>query len=125
MLEPVQAWASRKVHYLMQVQDIMDKYAVSGAPRLPFERAYPNLLYTEGPVQVLDDVSKQWYMEKFGVDAQLKHLVKCILNAHDGEVRLLGDADWVQFPVTDGEWGVTGQFTVYHPRFWHCQFIRN
>ena len=123
--EPVQAWASRKVHYLLQIEEIMGTFAEIGAPRLPFERAYPDLRYIEGPVQMLNDDGKRWYMENLDVDAQLKKLVKFILCAHDGEVRLLGDTDWEEFPVTDGEWGVTGQFTVYHPRFWHCQFIRN
>jgi len=50
-----------------------------------------------------------------------------VLNWHDGEVRLLGDFQWVRFPATGGQPVVDehGPFTVFHPHFWQYQYMKN
>ena len=119
--EVVQALGSRKMHYLKQLEVIMDDAAAPGAPELPFTRLFPNLQFLEGPVRVLDDAAKQWYIDNLGIDRRLKKYVKHILGWHDGEVRLLGDAVWEEFPAARGRTEVT----VFHPNFWHYQFMKN
>ena len=107
--EPVQAFGSRKMHYLKEVEEIMDTAVAPGAPELPFTRLFPNLQFLDGPVGVLDDEAKRWYMDHLNIDPGLKLYVKHILNWHDGEVRLLGDPFWAKFPATGGvRWALTG-----------------
>ena len=123
--EPVQALGTRKIYYLKQLEDIMDAAAAPGAPELPFTRLFPNLQFLEGPVRVLDDRAKRWYMENLGIDSTLKLYVKHILNWHDGEVRLMGDFQWETFPATGGDQVVPGGFTVFHPHLWHYQYMKS
>ena len=71
-------------------------------------------------MRVLDDEARRGYMENLGIDRTMKSYVKHILNWHDGEVRLLGDFQWVrfdlvQFPAAGGDQVVPGGFTVFHP----------
>ena len=55
----------------------------------------------------------------------LELYVKHILNWHDGEVRLLGDPSWAKFPATGGDQVGSDGLTVFHPRFWHYQYMRS
>ena len=71
-------------------------------------------------MRVLDEEAERWYVENLGIDARLKKYVKHILNWHDGEVRLLGNSMWEEFP----EW-CDRNFTVFHPHFWHYQFMKD
>ena len=50
----MQAISTRKVHYLKQIEKIMDGHAAPGAPALPFTRLFPNLQVLEGPSQSVD-----------------------------------------------------------------------
>ena len=113
------------MHYLKQVEGIMDAAAAPGAPELPFTKLFPNLQFSAGPLRALDDEAKRWYMENLGVDPTLKSYVKHILNWHDGEVRLLGDFQWKKFPAPGGDEVEPDGFTVYHPHLWHYQYMKN
>jgi hypothetical protein len=106
----------------------MDQDAAAGAPVLPFTRLFPNLQFLEGHVRVLDAEAKRWYEQNLNIDSGLKSYVKHILNWHDGEVRLVGDFQWEEFPAPGGYDLVpaaAGEFTVFHPNFWHPQFMKN
>ena len=121
--EPVQAYASRKTHYLKKLEDLMER------PDLPFVKRFPNLQFSNQNLEgrprprVLDDRAKQWYMKNMGIDKDMKTYVKHILNWHDGEVRLLGTPGWTKFPA--GYKVGPGGFTVFHPNFWHYQYMEN
>ena len=88
-------------------------------------RLFPKLPFLEGPLRVLDEKAKKWYMENMGIDSTLKKYVKHILNWHDGEMRLVGDFQWEKFPATGGDQVVSDGFTVFHPHFWYYQYMRS
>ena len=118
--EPVKAIASRKMYWFTRLEAIMDA-AAPGAPKpeeLKFNQGYPHLEYTDGET-VLDNSAKQWYMENMRVDTVMTWYTKQILDWHAGEARILGDTAWSKFPTLDSN------FTVFHSRFWHYQFMKD
>ena len=84
--------------------------AVRGAAKLPFVELFPDLQCLKQPLRELDETAKQWYKDNMGIDSALKY-VKHILNRHDGEMRLVGDFEWEEFPATGGDHVVS----VFHP----------
>ena len=48
--------------------------AAPGAPELPFNLLYPNLQFLDGPVCVLDNDAKQWYLENLDIGSYAKYL---------------------------------------------------
>ena len=115
--EMVRALASRKMHYLKQLESLMARPGPPQNPELAFTKLFPNLQF-EGRLRPLDDAGQQWYMEYMNIDPDLQKYPKHIVAAHDGEVRLVGGWGWEEFPAAGGQ-----DFTVFHPNFWHYQFM--
>ena len=113
--EPVRAIASRKMHYLTQLIGIMDAASGADSEPLAFARMYPNLQF-EGHLLPLDEEGWRWYADNADIHTE-KQYVKHILNAHDGEAKLVGDYEWEQFTPSGGN--------VLNPRFWHCQYMKH
>ena len=79
-------------------------------------RSAGDRLLVDEYLRALDDAAQQWCMENLPGIASPKAYIKHIPNMHDGEVRLLGDSEWEEFPAARGL-----KFTVFHPNFWHGQ----
>ena len=114
--EMVRALASRKMHYLKKLEELMAR----PGRELAFTKLYPNLQFDKKRLRPLDEVGQQWYVEHMDIDPDLKNYAKHIVAAHDGEVRLVGDWTWEVFPDADGQ-----DFTVFHRNFWHYQFMES
>ena len=122
----MQAISTRKVHYLKQIEEQMDASAAPGAQPLEFTRLYPNLQFLDGPIQVLDEVGKRWYMENLQVDHGMKRYINHMLNNHDGEARIVGDTWWSELPAPGGGLPThTDGWSVLHPNLWHYQHMKN
>ena len=132
LLEPVQAWHTRKIHYQKAIEIEMERN--KPYEDFPFTKRWPNLQFLDAwPVRELDAEAKTWYASNFGIDPDMKNYVKHMLNMHDGEVRLLGDHYWTALPAGWADWEDTSptpatggrQITIYHPNPWHYQYMRN
>ena len=95
----MQAVSSRRVRYQKQLEEIMELHAAPGAPALPFARLWPNLQFVDGPIPVLDEEAKRWYIEHTNVEPDMIGYVKHMLKLHDGEARIVGDIEWNLLPA--------------------------
>ena len=69
--EMVRALASRKMHYLKQLESLMARPGPPQNPELAFTKLFPNLQF-EGRLRPLDDAGQQWYMEYMNIDPDLQ-----------------------------------------------------
>ena len=82
-----------------------------------FPGQFPNLSPPFHGLEPILPRSWQALKDRFGFASERDYL-KHILEAHDGEARLIGDGDdWTPFPVSDG-------VDVSNPCFWHHQFAK-
>ena len=85
---------------------------------MDFPGQFPNLSPPFHGLEPILPRSWQALKDRFGFASERDYL-KHILEAHDGEARLIGDGDdWTPFPVSDG-------VDVSNPCFWHHQFAKN
>ena len=119
--EPVQAIASKKQHDSKKLEVALTASVAPGAQKLPFVRLLPSLLFA-GTVRPLDNVGKQWYMANMKV-SNIQKYVHHVIEKHNGEAVLLGDFQWLKFPA-DGGQGVDDGLSIFHPDFWHPQYMK-
>ena len=96
------------MHYIPRLQRFID-----GDPTLPINQSYPDLSPASGGKDRLADATWQLLKQEFKMRVHQDY-IKHILAKHDGEVRLVGESDWMPFPASGGH--------MRQACFWHYQF---